>query len=284
MTNRLRIGHEAEAAFHDEWAEAADLWAIPVRESFESLLAPENRFIRRLMGDLHGRRVLDVGAGLGEASVYFALQGAQVTATDLSPKMIERACQLAEAHGTRISGVVCPAEQLRVDHATFDVCYAANLLHHVQHRGRVLSEMRRALRPGGLVVTWDPLAYNPVINIYRRMATKVRTVGERPLRFDILREYRRWFPDARHREFWLTSLSVFLKYYLVDRIHPNEDRYWKRILREDETAAGAWLRPLIMLDNFLLRVWPLNYVAWNTVIWGHRPARETALGLHAGAR
>ena len=38
----------------------------------------ENQWILELMGDLRGKKLLDIGAGLGESSVYFALQGADV--------------------------------------------------------------------------------------------------------------------------------------------------------------------------------------------------------------
>ena len=96
--------HAKESAFHDQWAAGTPLGSINVREAFEAPTAPENRFIRRRMGDLRGKRVLDVGAGLGESSVYFALQGAAVTATDLSPAMVDTAVRLGRLHGVSIDG------------------------------------------------------------------------------------------------------------------------------------------------------------------------------------
>ncbi len=66
--------HRKEAEFHDQWAIETPLEKISVREAFEAPTAPENRFILRKMGTLTGKRVLDIGAGLGESSVYFALQ------------------------------------------------------------------------------------------------------------------------------------------------------------------------------------------------------------------
>ena len=69
-----------EAAFHDKWASSTSLEGVLVRESFEAPTAMENHFILRRMGTLADKRLLDIGAGLGESSVYFALHGAQVTA------------------------------------------------------------------------------------------------------------------------------------------------------------------------------------------------------------
>src|SRR4029077_10729391 len=83
--------HQREADFHDEWARSTDIRSISVREAFEAPTAMENRFLLGQMGSLAGKRLLDVGAGLGESSVYFALQGAHVTTTDISPEMVETA-------------------------------------------------------------------------------------------------------------------------------------------------------------------------------------------------
>lgn len=63
----------AEEVFHDEWAAKVDVMKIDVRKMNEACTAPEMRHIRRVLGDLKGRSLLDVGCGLGEASVYFAL-------------------------------------------------------------------------------------------------------------------------------------------------------------------------------------------------------------------
>lgn len=269
---------ERERSFHDEWAEGEDLDRVDVRAAFESLFAQEGRFIRRLLGDLEGRRLLDVGCGLGEASVYFALEGAEVTACDLSPGMLRAAKSLAARHGTCLEPLECPADELAAADDSFDVVYAGNLLHHMPDAGTVLGEFRRVVRPGGLVVTWDPLAYNPVINLYRRMATEVRTEDEAPLRFSVLREYGRHFRQVHHREFWLTSLSIFLKYFLVDRVHPNEDRYWKRIYRPQGRGTELVFRPLVALDQLLLRLPLLGHLAWNTVIWAREPRAAEQAG------
>ena len=84
--------HSRESCFHDAWASDTPLDQILLRECFESPTAVENRFILQLMGPLRGKKLLDIGAGLGESSVYFALQGAEVTTVDISPAMVETAC------------------------------------------------------------------------------------------------------------------------------------------------------------------------------------------------
>jgi SAM-dependent methyltransferase len=269
------ITHQREAAFHDAWAGSTPIGDVLVRECFEAPTALENRFILSRMGNLKGKRLLDIGAGLGESSVYFALQGAQVTITDISPGMVQTGRELARRHGVEVEGIVSEAEDLGVAAETFDFVYIANTIHHVRDRDALFQKIHRALKPGGRFFSYDPLAYNPAINVYRRIATEVRTEDEKPLRVADLQLARKYFPNVRHREFWISTLLLFVKYYSVDRVHPNQDRYWKRILRETPESLHWW-KPLRAIDAALTRLPLMRWLAWNIVMWGEKEASQLA--------
>ena len=261
--------HSSESEFHDQWARETPVEHIAVREAFEAPTAVENRFILALMGDLRGKRLLDVGAGLGESSVYFALRGAEVTALDLSPGMVDCAIALGRAHGVDLQGVVQSGEQLDVPAEHFDIVYVANTIHHVTDKEALFRQIHRALKPGGRFFSYDPLGYNPVIEVYRRMATKVRTEDEAPLTFGDMKLARKYFPNAQHREFWILTLALFLKYFLVDRVHPNSVRYWKKIFQETPRTLWWWT-PLELADRCLTRLPLIRRLAWNMVMWGEK--------------
>jgi SAM-dependent methyltransferase len=270
------ITHQREAAFHDAWAASTSIDDVLVRECFEAPTAMENRFILSRMGELNGKRLLDIGAGLGESSVYFALQGAQVTMTDISPAMVQTGRELARKYGVEIEGIVSQAEDLGVPAETYDFVYIANTIHHVRDRDALFQKIHRALKPGGRFFSYDPVAYNPAINLYRRMATAVRTEDESPLTLADLRLARKYFPGVQHREFWISTLLLFMKYYAVDRVHPNQDRYWKRILRETPQSLRWWM-PLRALDGALTRLPLVRWLAWNMVMWAEKqPPRAEA--------
>jgi SAM-dependent methyltransferase len=258
---------QREAAFHDIWAAATSLDDVLVTECFEATTALENRFILSRLGSLRGKKLLDIGAGLGESSVYFALKGAQVTTVDISPVMVETVLKLGQRYGVELQGVVSSAESLNVSEGSYDVVYVANTIHHVQDRDLLFFLIHRALKPGGMFISYDPLAYNPVINVYRRMATSVRTPDESPLTTADLNLARKYFAQVDHREFWISTLLLFVKYYLIDRVHPNQDRYWKRILREKPETLRWWM-PLRALDQLLSRIPLIRWLAWNIVMWG----------------
>jgi 2-polyprenyl-3-methyl-5-hydroxy-6-metoxy-1,4-benzoquinol methylase len=276
LSNSTDKIHDKEARFHDEWAQSTPIDQISVHEAFEAPTAPENRFILRQLGDLRNRKILDIGAGLGESSVYFALQGAEVTCTDLSPAMVETAIRLAQHHGVSITGVVVAGETLNVPENHFDFVYVANTIHHVTDKRALFQQIHRALKPGGRFFSWDPIAYNPVINIYRKMASKVRTEDEFPLTFADISIAREYFINVGHREFWIATLALFLKYYLVDRVHPNQDRYWKRILKESNRNLWWW-QPLRLIDAVLTRLPIVRRLAWNMVMWGEKPRSTVPL-------
>ncbi len=269
MPADLITQHRREADFHDQWASGTRIENVLVRECFEAPTAMENQFILRRMGSLQGKKLLDIGAGLGESSVYVALKGARVTTTDVSPGMVETALALGKKFGVELEGIVAGAEDLNVAAASYDFVYIANTIHHVQNRALLFEKMRRVLKPGGMFFSYDPLAYNPAINIYRRMATEVRTPDESPLTRADLKLARKYFHNVGHREFWISSLALFAKYYAKDRVHPNDDRYWKRILKESESSLWWW-KPLRATDAFLTRLPLVRWLAWNMVMWGEK--------------
>jgi SAM-dependent methyltransferase len=221
------------------------------------------------MGDLRAKRVLDIGSGLGESSIYFALCGAEVTTTDISPLMVDKVLQLAGNYGVCLNGIVSTAESLCVPENYYDYVYVANTIHHIHDRNCLFRQIHSALKPGGKFFSYDPLAYNPIINVYRRMATSVRTPDESPLTLSDLKCAQKYFLNLRHREFWISTLLLFLKYFFVDRVHPNQDRYWKRILRETPGTLCWWM-PLRAFDEFLSRVPLIRWFAWNIVMWGEK--------------
>lgn len=265
------VTRNREVAFHDAWANTTPLEDVLVRECFEAPTALENQFILSRIGDLRGKKLLDIGAGLGESSIYFALRGADVTALDISPLMIEKIVTLGKRYGVELEVRVADGENLNVPANQYDLIYLANTIHHVQDRAALFQQMFRALKPGGAFFSYDPLAYNPVINIYRRMAVRVRTPDESPLTIGDLKLAQKYFSNVGHREFWLSTLVLFVKYYLKDHVHPNSDRYWKRILRETPRTL-RWWAPLASLDRLFTRIPGLRWLSWNVVMWGQKPA------------
>lgn len=254
-----------ERKFHDIWASTIDVDGIRVVDYFESCTAPENRFILKQMGDLTDKYLLDLGCGAGENSVYFAKKGARCVATDYAPGMVDVAVKLAEKNGVQIEGKVMDAMALEFPDNTFDFVYASNLLHHLPNPKLAIREMHRVLKPGGKACFWEPLKHNPVINVYRRIATKVRTEDETPLDINIVNFVKSLYSETVYDTFWLASLWIFLRFYLIEKVDPNQERYWKKIIIEHERLAPMYRR-LEKLDVVLKKLPLMKRFAWNLAV------------------
>lgn len=268
-----KINYADEECFHDEWGKAIDPAVVPVVESFEACTAPENRFVMDWLGDVRGLRVLDIGCGAGEGAVYFALRGAKVTAIDLSTGMLTVTGKVAARYGVSVKCVQAKAEDLGLPDSTFDIVYASNMLHHVDMTA-CLGEVCRVLKPGGRFVSWDPLRHNPIINAYRKLAAGLRTEDEQPLSIGDLSTFRNSFQTVEHRCFWLASLWIFMRFFLIERVHPSKQRYWKKIITSATRLSRTYHR-LARIDDLLLRAFPwLECMCWNLVVCCQHPIKK----------
>jgi 2-polyprenyl-3-methyl-5-hydroxy-6-metoxy-1,4-benzoquinol methylase len=114
-----------------------------------------------------GKRVLEIGCGIGTDTINFARHGARVTSVDLSEKSLELAKQRASVYGLgdQVEFYRGNAEELSgfVPVEPYDLIYSFGVIHHTPHPERVLEELRKYARPGTTVK----------IMVYHRRSWKV---------------------------------------------------------------------------------------------------------------
>ena len=102
-----------------------------------------------------GKRVLEVGCGIGTDSMNFARAGAQLTAVDLSSESLRIAEKRAEVMGVagRIRFAQANAEELTsaIDPGPYDLVYSFGVIHHTPHPAAALAQMRALTAPGGVL-------------------------------------------------------------------------------------------------------------------------------------
>ncbi len=238
--------HRIEEEFHDRKA-------IEGVDDFYGFgaLAEADTYLWKSLGALRGKRVLEIGCGDGTATLRLAAQGAHVVALDISGEMVELTRRKAAEAG--LGSLVTPlhvgGEDFELPDGSIDIIYGHSVLHHL-NLGIAGPRLAHVLAPGGHACFLEPLAYNPVISLFRKLTPSRRTPTEKPMSYGdfsgLLQVFSRW----EHREFYLVSLASFVFYYGLKN-------------RGLFTAAQRVLSPV---DRLLFMVIPaLRRFAWVTV-------------------
>jgi len=98
-----------------------------------------------------GKKVLEVGCGIGTDAACFARAGADYTGIDLSPASLEVARQRFEMLGLSGRLELADAEHLSavVEPASFDLVYSFGVIHHTPDPAAAIAEIRKVIRPDG---------------------------------------------------------------------------------------------------------------------------------------
>jgi 2-polyprenyl-3-methyl-5-hydroxy-6-metoxy-1,4-benzoquinol methylase len=96
-----------------------------------------------------GKRVLEVGCGMGCMASHWASHGADITAIDLNPVAIEKTTRRFELFGLKGDIREVDAETLPFADSTFDFAYSWGVIHHTPGIQQAAREMYRVLKPGG---------------------------------------------------------------------------------------------------------------------------------------
>lgn len=108
-----------------------------------------------------GDRVLDVAAGTGNASLPAAQLGADVTACDITPELLDQGRREAARRGLRLAWVEGDATSLPFEDARFDVVMSCVGVMFAAHQAAAAAELARVCRPGGRVclAAWTPAGF-----------------------------------------------------------------------------------------------------------------------------
>ena len=222
--------HDREAAYYDE----------------RFLIAFDGRIGRDVARDLRrvlgrppaARRALDLACGTGYAAIGLAQAGlaAEVHASDLSARMLERCRANARGAGATVRLALADAERLPYADASFDLVVARGALHHVPSPRDALGEIRRVLEPGGTaVVLAEPTAPGE-----RQVAAVVGTAYRI---VDGWRRLRRRARDLEHEQWEMASMAANLHTFTPAGIERLARESGFREVRVG-TASWAWVLAL----------------------------------------
>jgi len=212
----MSLDPQAYDAWHRSVHGAADAPALELAQWHHDALS--------LSPPLQGRRVLEVGCGVGDFAVHLARAGATVTAVDFAPVAIEMARARAAAHAETVDFRAADAQNLPFPDESFDLLFSCECLEHLPDPAQALREMTRVLRPGGqLMLTTENysnamlLAW--VVAWWRREPFNSGSVAQPIEQFFLFWRVRRMLREAGLRvRRMIGAHHVFL---LLPRFHPH---------------------------------------------------------------
>lgn len=177
------------------------------------------------------QRILEIGCGNGWNMSRFAQYGRVAYGLDAVPERVE----LARAHGPALL-----ADGLRLPFAdgSLDMIYIQHVLHHIGDVDRALAEVRRCLRPGGVLFLVETVEDNPIIHWGRRL-------------------YPSWLGDEINAPFTFADLAMQLadSGFRVHQAGQYSVLFWLWEILPDQIPAMEKLTPLFVpLERLLQRV------------------------------
>ena len=188
-------------------------------------------------GDVANCRVLDLGCGLGEASLFFSDRGASVVSVDTSEVAINA---LQEYCAERTITSVTPVRMSAAEVAKigpFDFIFGSMILHHVEPFDEFVLALRAALRPGGKAFFYENSAMSSLLMWFRE-----HVVGKL------------WVPkhgDKEESPLTQCEIKTLAKYFHVEVIYPR--LVFFRLIAW-YLFRGRGERPFRQLDDLLYQV------------------------------
>lgn len=201
---------QTRASFDYQWRHMPSGAALPTDNAFMGRVAADlSSMVMRPANWFAGRRIVDVGCGIGRYTFGFLRLGASVTACDQSAAALERTAELCQAYRDRLA--LKQIDLLEWDEtASFDLAFSFGVVHHTGNTYRAIRNVARKVAPGGRIflmvysVPRDLHGYRDV-NQYEDIAAANRTLSFEARRLDMIR---RFGEEKAHGWFDATSPAI----------------------------------------------------------------------------
>lgn len=241
---------ERERQFHDARFAGGEDDRSAQMKYYVALKACFDRFAKRRMELAKDAVVLEYGCAHGYNAIALSGVAKRVEGIDISKQAVDSGnAEITECGIKNVRLSVQNAEAMDFADGTFDFVFGSGILHHLDY-DKALAELRRVLKPGGVVLFTEPLGHNPAIEFYRKATPEARTPDEHPLLVPDFKKFDSTFEKTDVRLYGLASLGAVL--------------FRKTPLLAPVRAIGA------AADSILLRIPGLKWWAWYALMEGRR--------------
>lgn len=212
------------------------------------LLIPRSalEFSYKMLGNIEGKKLLEVGCGSGMQTIEFCKKRAYVTAIDISEESIKAVKRLSRKYNVKNLEIKkMSAESLKFPDNYFDCAYINCTLMHMD-KEKVFKECLRVLKPNGLLVFKETLKHWLFAFPYRFLSPYRKTKPSYITLSDVKKL------KAAHKEFYLFSTFFLFLFYIF----------------KNKKIPYKLFNALSKIDECLLKALPpLRNISWVTVAY-----------------
>jgi len=203
-------------------------------------------FYNYLKNHIKNKDVLEYGCGKGSLiEKIINYEPKNISGIDISDQSISIAKKRSKELNLNIQYQVQNCEETTLSSESFDVIYGSGILHHLDLK-KSIRELNRLLKVNGSLVFMEPLGTNPLINLYRKLTPKSRTIDEHPLTnkdFDFIKNT---LGEINIRYYGFMSLVFFIFYR--------------------NSKKSIIFKLSTILDNWIFKIKFLRFLAWSVLI------------------
>ena len=147
---------------------------------YKALYNINEDFFYFLKKNANNSEILDYGCGVGSfTEKVINFNPKKIVGIDISEVSINKAKERIKELKGKVDFYVDNCEKTQFDNNSFDIVYGSGILHHLKI-DECLNEIHRILKPNGSLLFIEPLGTNPIINLYRKLTPKSRSIDEHP--------------------------------------------------------------------------------------------------------
>lgn len=167
---------------------------------------------------------------------------------NISEAELDHGRRKASSKGYAVKFHRMDAHQLNFDDNSFDAAFGFGILHHLEYE-TALDEIRRVLRPGGIMIFNEPLDVNPVGALVRMATPEARTPDESPLKLSHLALFRERFDVSFYpQQFLSVPFGVFSRFAMKTA----DNKLMRAAFSMDKALSGVpgvrfWFRKVVII-------------------------------------
>ena len=238
--------NKREKDFHNKLHLSEELERKSQVKFYKALYGLYSDFLNILKNETKTKHVLDFGCGTGNfTEKVINFNPKKIVAVDISEEAIKKAKNNPRLNRKNIEYRVENCEDLSLNSDSFDIAYGSGILHHL-NLNKSLSELKRILNKDGKIIFIEPMATNPIINLYRKFTPNARTTDEHPFKLSDVEFIKSLFANVEVKYYGFLTLVCFLFY--------------------KEPERSNLFRILKKMDEKILNSRYFKFLAWSVLI------------------